>query len=127
MSISVNINELFGQYERRIDLAIKKVSFDLLGMIVQGTPVDTGRARGGWQVGINEEPSGDTPLDRSGNLTMARGEAQILSASIGDSINIVNRVPYIEALERGHSQQAPRGMVYINVMQVRANLAGGSL
>lgn len=46
------------------------------------TPIDTGRARRGWQ--IRQQGSGPS---------------------------IENRVPYIERLERGYSRQAPAGFV----------------
>ena len=36
---------------------------------------------------------------------------------VGDRIGVVNNVEYIRALEYGHSQQAPQGMVRVTVAQ----------
>ena len=37
---------------------------------------------------------------------------------------IVSNLAYIEALENGHSQQAPQGMVTISVAEIEADIDG---
>lgn len=59
-----------------------KMGLDLMAGLIQTTPVDTGRARAGWQL-ENE----------------------------GDFAVVSNMVPYIGVLNDGHSQQAPAGFV----------------
>jgi len=95
-------------------LVIRKVAMDLLRRIVMRTPVDKGRARGNWQVGIGIVPSGSVlATDESGASTVGKGttEIQRYEAGRGSFVAIVNNLVYIIPLEHGHSQQAPAGMV----------------
>lgn len=90
----------------------RKIALEALQRLARKTPVDTGRARGGWQVEIGQFPKGQVDrLDRDGQTTIAAGAAVI--AQIGSPVRcvIANNVEYIEALEHGHSQQAPNGML----------------
>lgn len=84
-----------------------------------GTPVDTGNARGHWYVAMG---GGDPPHDGSaatsgtgaataGLEALARAADNIATMQLGDVMSWVNDVPYIEALNNGHSQQAPAGMI----------------
>lgn len=78
--------------------------------IVKKTPVDTGRARGNWQIGIGQDIISTTPrTNKTGNVS---GETNKLSQVSGDeTIYISNNLPYIVRLEYGSSKQAPNGMV----------------
>ena len=96
----------------------KELSTTLLSKIVTRTPVDTGRARGGWIVGIGNSSIREGSLDRSGIPTINRGSAVIDRANINDRIFISNKVPYIRRLERGHSRQAPRGFVALSIAEL---------
>jgi len=82
---------------------------------------EPGRARGGWQVGINRTTETDiNRIDPSGNTTIAAGILLIKQAKAFDEVLIYNNVPYILELENGYSQQAPTGMVRLTI----ADLAG---
>ena len=104
-----------------MDLVVRKVTLDLLGRVVRKTPVDTGRARGNWQVGRNQIPRGE--VGTGGSATAAKtaavgaGTQEALQAKAGDSIYIVNSVPYIQELEKGSSKQAPNGMVATTLIE----------
>lgn len=90
-----------------------------------GTPVDTGWARANWFVSVGAAEPGRHPrLDpaapaptQPGGAAAEAAEAvtfaalAIVGAQLGQPIHIVNDVPYIEALNDGHSRQAPAGMV----------------
>jgi hypothetical protein len=76
------------------------------------TPVRTGLASTNWLPSIN------TPR----NETLPVGANQGVKAVIGkiketDIIYFKNNVPYIEALENGHSQQAPNGFVKASIQR----------
>ena len=43
----------------------------------------------------------------------------------GDTLYITNTTPYILELERGHSQQAPRGMTEIALRECAAQIESG--
>lgn len=101
----------------------RKVTLQVLDGVVKGTPVDTGRARGNWQVTADRPAAGEVErLDRSGGATIAAG----LGASRGIrpfGVSFVsNNVPYIRRLEEGHSNQS-RAFVAATVARVNAQFA----
>jgi len=72
---------------------VKRVIFEAFNRIVKRTPVDTGRARAGWQI----------------------DQSKIKSQMMAE---IINNVPYIVFLEFGRSGQAPQGMVRITLNEL---------
>lgn len=92
----------------RTSKAIRKVALDLFAAFLRGTPVDKGRAREGWipSIGIpaHGEPGGTSAAG-------AVGIIQKFEAGKSSSVWLANNVPYIGALEDGHSDQAPNGIV----------------
>jgi hypothetical protein len=88
-----------------------------------GTPIDTGWASANWLPSVGEpnivsgEPShpkeGPTPAEVAARAQMASaGENDVLSWRLEDGpIFSTNNVPYIGALDAGHSPQSPRGFV----------------
>lgn len=99
----------------------KRVVFEALKRVVLKTPVDTGKARGNWQVTINRVPK--TIVDPP-----ARGEIDILNKAVpvldklgfGDTVWISNNVDYMVFLENGHSGQAPKGMVSLTLQELKS-------
>jgi hypothetical protein len=79
-----------------------------------GTPVDTGNARGHWYASLGDTDPGprnpDANMAADAGLAVAHMAAVTAGAKLGDVINYVNDAPYIEALNNGHSDQAPAGM-----------------
>lgn len=81
---------------KMIKKIVDQVTDDLQSELKLKTPVDTGRARDGW---IKNK---------------------------GRKVNtITNSVPYIEELDKGHSNQAPRGIVEPAIEKIKANAASG--
>lgn len=97
------------------DRAVRMVSAKILDKVVRTTPVDTGAARGNWEVNVSAGPPELTPsrdrTDREGGGTVAAGIAVISSARRpGQTIWISNGLEYITELDAGSSGQAPAGM-----------------
>ncbi len=92
---------------------------EAVSRVVRRTPVDTGRARGNWQVTMSAPGDGYEwdRYDRSGTVALA--QAQTVNAPIGVPVYIVNNLPYIERLEHGWSKQAPAGMVGITAVEIQ--------
>ena len=94
-------------------------------VIVQGTPVLSGRARSGWDVTIGAVssyvPEGEPSTPSAGaSQAIARGEATIGSWRLGaGTIYISNGLPYIRRLDEGYSGQAPSGMTADAAMAAR--------
>jgi hypothetical protein len=101
----------------KVDLVIRKATIELFSSVVKGTPVDTGRARGNWQCTIGNRASTATEhTDKSGSGSISEIVATVPAKS-GSVVWLTNNVPYIQKLEYGSSQQAPAGMVRINIQR----------
>ncbi|MCW4737712.1 hypothetical protein [Enterobacter hormaechei] len=78
-----------------------------------------GRFKNNWYVGLDSQPTetNDTP-DASGQGSNSRGLAVLEVFRVGqvNSIYFTNNLPYAPALENGHSNQAPGGMVGITAI-----------
>lgn len=99
------------------------------GLLVQRTPVDTGRARAGWQIGT--APSEWVPskaqwdeykTDAQVKATLAKVIPPNTQLSQADVVYISNNVEYILALEAGWSAQAPRGFIGLFIQRLQQQL-----
>jgi len=116
--------------KKHVGQFVQKIVFLTLDGVVSLTPVDTGRARANWQVGVNILPT--TELDEQagqkgviahkglgGSVTLREASA-INGIQENDRPYIINNVPYIVALENGHSAQARQGMVELTLARINA-------
>lgn len=103
------------------DQAVRKVALAVDQTVVMATPVDTGRARANWQVRAGIAPTevippyvegkGGSTAGQNVQAALDQGKIAISSAAPGQEIHITNNLPYIGALNNGHSAQAPAGFV----------------
>ncbi|WP_163998676.1 HK97 gp10 family phage protein [Pyxidicoccus caerfyrddinensis] len=99
---------------------VRKAALGVLANVVTASPVDTGRFRGNWQVGVGGRPSGEVEgADKDGAATLAAAKSVLDGAEVGDTVYLTNNLPYARRLEFGHSQQAPRGMVRTTLANLR--------
>jgi len=112
----------------KINRAIKITAIKIWGDIILATPVDTGRARGNWFVGLNV-------TDKTGGIKANKGPNYVAKQLPKDVTNqkvfLYNNLPYIEKLEfggygsedtektnsQGFSKQAPQGMVRVSLLK----------
>lgn len=113
-------------YKRRIrersDKLVRAVGLEAHRRLIRRTPVDTGRAKGNWNVGVGEPDRSEDPesKDRSGGQALQRGASRILAQfRAGDRLFLTNAVPYVPELEKGSSKQAPNGMIAVTVAEMR--------
>lgn len=96
---------------------VKMTCEDILKDLVMGSPVDTGRFRGNWQITFNQAPLyAINAYDQSGGKTIQNGSANIALFAKGTGITSIwfsNMLIYANALEYGHSKQAPNGVMGI--------------
>lgn len=80
----------------------RKILLTGLAGVIQKTPVDTGRAKGNWQV-TQDAPAASTveTLDKSGASTINRGASKIRTLPPYCRAYITNNLRYIEVLEYG--------------------------
>jgi len=104
----------------------QKISLDALRKVVTRTPVDTGRARGGWQSSIKGFRDGTeridpTPFGEDGGPAIQVGLRVIDSLKPYGAYYLSNSVPYILFLEDGHSRQS-RDMVKLAVEELKREI-----
>lgn len=123
-SFAANISYFVKKTKIKGVLVMKKIAFDGLRGVVLKSPVDTGRFRGNWQVSINTVDLTVDPkkFDKAGPGTLAAGQNKMNAVKWEDTIYISNNVPYAGPLEYGHSKQAPRGMLRLTFLELKASL-----
>lgn len=99
------------EVEKDADELIRKIVLYALKSVVSRSPVQDGIFRGNHNVGIGDaDESTNSPANKEGSATIARGAAQISNAPLFALYIITNALPYAFALEHGHSEQAPTGV-----------------
>jgi len=119
----------------------KKLTLELAARVIAKTPVDTGRARGNWQVTVETPAEGEVERkDRTGAADAQAGQAFAAAAAALRDLQpyratwLANNVPYILVLESGlyplrprrgsgrtsggFSTQAPAGMVSLSLQEL---------
>lgn len=110
------------------ETVVKKIALDVFAGVVRKTPVDKGRARASWVIGV-ERPA-DSPIlpeDTVFSAAEAQRYAQRELAGLSelkpfDTVFVSNSLPYIEVLEDGSSRQAPNGMVAVTLREIERDI-----
>lgn len=123
------ISQLVEAHTGYVRAAIVAAIVREFGTLVQQTPVDTGRARAGWQIGtapsewVPEKAQWDEyKTDAQVKVTLAKVLPPNTQLSQADAIYICNNVEYILALEAGWSAQAPRGFIALFIKRLNQQL-----
>lgn len=107
-----NLHQWAEKVQMNIEKAVRVAAIDLAGKIIKATPVDTGTAKGNWNIAINNpDLSTDKPPDK--NRSLRPGD--VPKVRLDQKIIISNNLPYIGKLEHGSSKQAPAGMVAVSI------------
>ncbi len=99
---------------------VRKIGIAIGTAVIEATPVDTGYARANWQTKLRNPINNE--ID-STNVQDAVEKVKSVSISFNlrdHAIWICNNVPYINALNNGHSKQAPAGFIENAVENVHA-------
>ena len=132
MQFALDISRFAERAKDKMNLVVRKVAIDLFSRVILRTPVGNpslwknkppkgyvgGRLRANWQCAIGNVPSGTLQLnDKTGQATINRMQAVALGLKAGETITLVNNLPYARPVEFGWSKQAPAGMVGITVQE----------
>lgn len=132
-SFSLSLQAFVNQTGRNAETVLREATLAMLGGILETSPVDTGRFRGNWNVGI-ENPDrtvtdknypGGTPAARGAAAAaeaLTRGQAVLAGFVSGEQIWLSNNLPYSIELEYGHSKQAPSGIVRLAIREYKRYL-----
>ncbi len=140
MTFSLQLAEFAKKSADRADEVVRRIVIGVAVNIDKRSPVGDaslwqspppkgyvgGRFRGNWQYG---NYAGDgIPMNRldnidpSGEATQAAIAAAIPSNAAGIRHVLINTLPYAMVLERGHSTQAPHGMVGLAVVEFQQSV-----
>lgn len=132
-AFALDISRWVEKTKRNLNACCREIVLEISTRIVLRTPVDTGRARGNWQLGLNRLPTGTLEVRNASRAGSLVGEFSGLQVA-GNVTYFVNNLPYIGVLEyggypnppkggegktvNGYSRQAPQGMVRVSVQEV---------
>lgn len=121
---NLGLKEFEDEIPKYVGQLHRAVMLEGLKGVVQMTPVDTGRARGNWQVTMATPALGEVDAeDKRGAATIAKGGQAIQQVQPYSVSWIANNLPYIEELEGGSSKQAPAGMLNVTFTRLQSWLA----
>lgn len=100
----------------KAEMVVRGAALELGGQMVDRSPVDTGRFKNNW-VTATGAPDASRPAepDVSGARSSAMLKEKVSGWKPGQTIWILNNMPYAKRLEYGWSKQAPGGMVRLAV------------
>lgn len=116
MSFKLDIREFAKATGLELELVTRKIALDAYSRVTVKTPVDTGRARGNWNVGAGRpDLSNIAEGESSPRPSLKKGDGE-------EAIYITNNLDYISELEDGSSKQSPEGMVALTMLEIEAGI-----
>jgi len=120
----ITINQLSGELTKalksseieikaRANKALRIAAIKTWGKIIRMTPVDTGRARSNWFIGMSVGSEVNATNKRRGPAYINK---ELPSDLLNNKVYLYNNLPYIERLEYGYSGQAPKGIVRVSLL-----------
>lgn len=115
----------------KVDDILQTIAIKVGEMVIQMSPVDTGRFRGNWQLSIDSGASSSlNRFDQDGTATLRELTSKARTFTAGQIAYIQNHVlygydleygtyrgPTAKVTDEGFSRQAPAGMVRITEMR----------
>lgn len=83
------------------------------------SPVDTGRFRASWTIGVGQLDTSVAPAGGS----VAQAEPRIPAITVGATYYHANSLPYARRIEYGWSQQAPSGVARLTALEIPSIVA----
>ena len=130
-SLGSELNKALAKHKEKtnadINKAIRVATISVWGNILRLTPVDTGRARSNWFVGMSV---GNMTSDRTNDKGAGYIAKELPKNLLNKKVFLYNNLPYIEKLEfggygsndtektntQGFSKLAPKGMVRVSLL-----------
>lgn len=133
------IDRIAVRVEGNVERAVKDCAGAVLRSVVENTPVDTGTARSNWTPELDRAFEGLFPArvpGKAGSTAEANAAATVeagtptieaFDIAANREIHVTNNAPHIQALNDGHSKQAPAGFVQLAVMEGLATVRGAKI
>lgn len=110
-----NVKIALNKTKTNLNTKLSIIYFKGLRDVITGTPVDKGRARSNWFLTVAKSSSQTTTSTKRSAIKSLEPMPNVV---LNKKIYLSNNLPYIEDLEFGHSQQAPRGWVRKAVIKI---------
>ena len=134
MSFSLDISKFAKKAGDNADMVVRKVVLDIGRSLVEKTPVGNpdlwqnpdnkpdgyvgGHARANWSHSIGALVNQEfKEIDATGGASIDRIISSVPIKAAGKVHYIQNSLPYMQALEDGHSTQAPAGIVAVTEVE----------
>lgn len=130
-SLNFDLSKILDKAKDNASQVARAIALELETRVVLKSPVDSGRLRGNWNVGINSIDTAEKPADKTGSSSNTRAISSLSKFKLGDTIWITNNLPYVQKLEfglygngaktiNGYSMQAPHGFIRITFKEVQS-------
>lgn len=124
----LSLKKFGAEQPKVVSRLMRRGAFLVMGDLVRGSPVDTGRFRSSWFVGVGQPNRSVAPerAKKGGSATESLARVRELTPENVDGtkpIYLSNNLPYAAALADGHSQQAPSGWIDAAVERAAQELA----
>ena len=119
---TVKSKDLAGEVEKEFEALHRSLGFEIAARIIDNAPADTGQLKGSIIVSKNENNSGDTSLDPSGDRTKNTNRRNVMQANIKDDLYGVVNAEYGRAVDEGTSDTNPTGFFSSVVNNIKAVL-----
>lgn len=125
MSFSSSIRRFVADTKAQQDVVVRKLIFNAATIVLERSPVDTGRFRANWQYGYGVQPTGelsDTDLSANGTATRDRIAGQV-EKGVGVHY-LVNNLPYAEVIEYGYYPDPVQKGTYVAKDRTKYGITG---
>ena len=116
MGFAADLRALCDKAGDKAEMVVRGAALELGGQMIDRSPVDTGRFKNNWVTATGAaDSSASASSDKSGARSGSMLNEKIAGWKPGQTIWILNSLPYAKRLEYGWSKQAPGGMVRLAV------------
>ena len=118
-AFTLALQQFAAKAEANADAAVRGIVLEVQSRLILRSPVDTGRFRGNWRYSVGQPAEGTVETGGTSESPAPPPDAPALvpGEGMGRVHFLTNNLPYAMALERGHSTQAPQGLVALTVME----------
>jgi hypothetical protein len=116
MSVGTDLARIAAKRKKSLVTVARESLIELGTNVITGTPVDKGAAQGNWNsaYGTADESTRANVVGAGASIGSLESKLRVLG--LGDLFYMTNGLPYIRKLEYGSSEQAPSGMLRVNVV-----------
>lgn len=99
----------------------KKIVAEVLQQVITRSPVMDGEFRASHKVTLGSpQPNYEKGFDLAGGATLSDGLKVTSTVEFGSIVYVQTLSPYGQALENGHSQQAPQGIYALTAEYIKS-------